>query len=393
MSSYSSKYSGEQIDALLDVVNNNTNSSDREIQAKYFNGTTDLLATKKETVKYSDLIIPEACMNQLGKNVYLGTLSNALYAANKRFPITITFHSISANGQTYPQEDTSLVDTETYRWTDGPILRTLDQTSGEAALFDGGYDSYRLSIPSGQYVKIRIQLDAPFDSNFGYPGYQYGTYYLFSWDTQSPTKVQYRVYNTHSQWPIGWRPTQNAAIYTSDTELANYTPIWYINDGSNCYRKYIEFICFNEKASGYVRLRHIDWKLTRAGIEAKPLILANKPNNKVFGTFDAITLKENGVLLSSKYASSSHTHNYAGSNSAGGPATSVNVGSGTADAYRNIFFADSGSNNLLVTNSNFQYNPSTATIKTANYMLTDKTNNKATISYNTNTDCIEFKFI
>ncbi len=62
-------------------------------------------------------------------------------------------------------------------------------------------------------------------------------------------------------------------------------------------------------------------------------------------------------------AASSHTHNYAGSASAGGPATKIASQSATANAARPVFFAySSGSTadtSQVVYNSNFQYNPST----------------------------------
>ena len=62
-------------------------------------------------------------------------------------------------------------------------------------------------------------------------------------------------------------------------------------------------------------------------------------------------------------AGSSHTHNYAGSASAGGPATKIASQSATANAARPVFFAYSSGGQVdtsqVVYNSNFQYNPST----------------------------------
>lgn len=57
-------------------------------------------------------------------------------------------------------------------------------------------------------------------------------------------------------------------------------------------------------------------------------------------------------------AASSHTHNYAASDSAGGTANGVkNTGSGTADAARHIWFSDSSVETARVTNDSFKYNP------------------------------------
>ena len=74
-------------------------------------------------------------------------------------------------------------------------------------------------------------------------------------------------------------------------------------------------------------------------------------------------------------AASSHTHNYAGSDSAGGTANGVkNAGSGTADAARHIWFSDSETETSRVSNDNFKYNP------VGNKITSNITGNAATAS-------------
>ncbi|HAU86865.1 MAG TPA: hypothetical protein DCW90_15645 [Lachnospiraceae bacterium] len=74
-------------------------------------------------------------------------------------------------------------------------------------------------------------------------------------------------------------------------------------------------------------------------------------------------------------AAVSHTHNYAGSDSAGGTANGVkNVGSGTADAARHVWFSDSATETSRVSNDNFKYNP------VGNKITSNITGNAATAS-------------
>lgn len=57
-------------------------------------------------------------------------------------------------------------------------------------------------------------------------------------------------------------------------------------------------------------------------------------------------------------AAASHSHNYAGADSAGGAANAVkNYGSATANALRPIWFSDSNNDTHRVHNDNFKYNP------------------------------------
>lgn len=56
-------------------------------------------------------------------------------------------------------------------------------------------------------------------------------------------------------------------------------------------------------------------------------------------------------------AAASHTHNYAGSTSPGGSATTVKLDVGTADAYRAVWFSDSSNINAGCYSNNFKYNP------------------------------------
>lgn len=69
-------------------------------------------------------------------------------------------------------------------------------------------------------------------------------------------------------------------------------------------------------------------------------------------SFTKITAADVGV------STATHTHNYAGSSSAGGPASKIYVQSGTSAGARPVFFAYLGDNQQVVYNSNFTYEPS-----------------------------------
>ena len=65
-------------------------------------------------------------------------------------------------------------------------------------------------------------------------------------------------------------------------------------------------------------------------------------------------------------ADSDHTHNYAGSDSAGGAATTIATESATSNVARPVFFSYNADTSRVVYNSNFTYNPSTKTLVAAN---------------------------
>lgn len=69
-----------------------------------------------------------------------------------------------------------------------------------------------------------------------------------------------------------------------------------------------------------------------------------------------------GKQASGSYAAASHTHNYAGSASAGGPATSVAIAAASTNADRYVWFSDSSDSKKPVYDADFKYNPSTSNL-------------------------------
>lgn len=108
----------------------------------------------------------------------------------------------------------------------------------------------------------------------------------------------------------------------------------------------------------------------------------------------------NGTLGSTTVgAVNNHTHSYAGSSKAGGPATDFVAGRGEDNADRYVYFAynDSTYNNSdptkigtgrAVVDSEFKYNPSTNKLSTGSVQL----NSKVTLQYNSSTESLDFVF-
>ena len=84
------------------------------------------------------------------------------------------------------------------------------------------------------------------------------------------------------------------------------------------------------------------------------------PNFRVYKSDE--TLLFNGTL-----SLSDHTHNYAGSSSAGGAATNIATEVGNSAGARPVFFGYLGDNTRVVYNTNFTYNPSGNVLKASTF--------------------------
>lgn len=98
-------------------------------------------------------------------------------------------------------------------------------------------------------------------------------------------------------------------------------------------------------------------------------------------------------------AVNNHTHSYAGSASAGGPANDFIASAGTDSADRYVYFAynDTVYNNSninqiakgrAVVDSEFKYNPGTNKLSTGSVQI----NSKVTLQYNSSTESLDFVF-
>lgn len=114
----------------------------------------------------------------------------------------------------------------------------------------------------------------------------------------------------------------------------------------------------------------------------------------------------NGTLGSTTVgAVNNHTHSYAGSSEAGGPATEFVASTGTDNADRYVYFAYNNTtyNNSdptkigkgrAVVDSEFKYNPytnklSTGSVSTSSVQLSSK----VTLQYNSSTESLDFVFV
>ena len=100
----------------------------------------------------------------------------------------------------------------------------------------------------------------------------------------------------------------------------------------------------------------------------------------------------NGTLGSTTVgAVNNHTHSYAGSSSAGGSATTLNLSNGTADASRFVVFQDSNNSTSTLTacyDVDFKYNPFSNLMNVGSVQL----NSKVTLQYNSSTESLDFVF-
>lgn len=86
-----------------------------------------------------------------------------------------------------------------------------------------------------------------------------------------------------------------------------------------------------------------------------------------------------------------HTHSYAGSSKAGGPATTLSLSNGTADASRFVVFQDSQNSTSALTacyDTDFKYNPVSNLMNVGSVQL----NSKVTLQYNSSTESLDFVF-
>ena len=112
--------------------------------------------------------------------------------------------------------------------------------------------------------------------------------------------------------------------------------------------------------------------------------------------YSAGTIYEGGAALSSKYAALSHTHNYAGSSSAGGAATNAVVNDSNANStYRIVWH----SGNTLYSTDGIYCNPSTDALTSKIFRSTSSdiyggsgSGSQYHLQYDSSTKCVKFLF-
>ena len=106
------------------------------------------------------------------------------------------------------------------------------------------------------------------------------------------------------------------------------------------------------------------WYFKISGTSGSTYNLANFYDSTISRTANTVLAAPNGSDGGATFRKlvaadlPSHTHNYAGSSSVGGPATSVATEVGNTAGARPVFYAYLGDNTRVVYNTNFTYNPS-----------------------------------
>lgn len=300
-----------------------------------------------------------------GKSLYINSVDNAFASADKKFYVTITRHSISSGGVTYPYIDSSKSVTDDDYFVDGPVVGTM--TSSAHDLFNGSYEG-GLSVSDGQYMKIRIMFGSntsPSASTSYFPGYPYGVYYLSYYYTSVPTQVsQYRVYNKFSAHTVGWHLYNFSAF---NGTLGNVNYIEQVNDGGNYQRSCVEFIIYG-RSGGSTSITEIDYRLTRPDLARDGSTLTKYGSQNLYHQFTwyndhaetakitpegyiyGSTLYEGGTSLANKYVARTTGSNkvYATDNSGNQTTLSIGTANGNAAIYRDSGSGTSTPNGYLV---------------------------------------------
>ena len=269
-------------------------------------------------VDYDGVIMNENAFG--GNQLYISSLSDALYAATKRWNVTATVHLKESGGVTYPvkiNED----DATQYQWEDGPIQQTLTDCS---ALFDGNYESFVQFSPDC-YLKVSIDLT----NGDNIPNYQYGTYYISSYHTSFPEKAQFRCYVNYEPHGIGWHEYDFSYFKGSADSYANV--IFQCSDETDHNRSKLEFIIYgrDDGSSGYTRPAAIEWALSRGSLDNAPVLTGGKGNE----IFTYIRFKNKGNTTAHIDAASGNISTNGTIVSSGNISTSGSFKSGTDKHY------------------------------------------------------------
>lgn len=266
-----------------------------------------------------------------GSSLYISKIDNAFYAADKRWTVTGSYTGSSSG---------------TY---------SISQLS---ALFDGNYET-ALVVPKGCIAKIRITFDTNETGTHGgakvFPGYPYGYAYISYYYNATPsTPSKMRMYCNYEPHVIGEHEytmsTFNGSYSSPGASSGNSAVVEYVRQ-PNYAMSYIEFE-INGATNYDVRITQIEMRLERPDSSKTPFLskygaetlyyplTAPQFNGNLSGNALTATKLQTARTISligsitgsgtfdgsgnlSIATTTNHTHNYAGSASAGGPANSV----------------------------------------------------------------------
>jgi len=305
-------------------------------------------------IKHNEVLMPTNPFG--GRKLYINSIDNAMYAADKKWIVTVTRHLVSYGGETYPKlnpdysssytvtgtgvnrvvsgnpshiivfEDNTLKSSGTHytynsgtgaltftytptgtiyvypgheipEYLDSPVNATYDGVN----LFNGSYEN-NVQAPNGYYLKVRI---TPNDSGYSiFGGYPYGKLFLSYYYTGTPDKAEYRVYNySYRPHTPGWKK-YDMLDFTGSKTSANY--IQYRSDEGNYGRTILEFIIYGHDTSGgayTTSLTQIDWQLSRPNLSTSGGTVTKFGSNKLYHplylgdrTTNKIELNPNGDI-------------------------------------------------------------------------------------------------
>jgi hypothetical protein len=309
-------------------------AADHNHNSSYYTETEiDTKLTAK--VAYGDVLMNTNPFG--GKKLYISSIDNAMYAADKKWHVTITRHLISYNGETYPKLNPSYigeytvagtgitrtviespaaadilvyVDDARYNQVDSPttgndysyangtltfgktitgtvrvypnftvpqyIDSPVASTAGSDQLFDGSYET-GLDLASGYYMKVAVRGTE--DGTGGFGGYPYGYYYLSYYNTYTPDKAEARVYNrNYRPHGIGWKK-YDFTDYNNTNESGSY--IQKCDVGGDYGRTIVEFIIYGH-STHMTRPTEIDWKLDRPDLNTTGATVTKYGTNKLY---------------------------------------------------------------------------------------------------------------
>ena len=262
-------------------------------------------------VPYGGVLMPTNSFG--GKKVYINSMDNAFNAADQKYYVTITKHSKSANGITYPYVDSTKEATDDDYYVDGPIISTL--TTWAHRLFSGDYETY-LGCGADEYIKIRIMFGSntsPSATTSYFSGYPYGNFYISYYSNRTPNIAsQCRIYNKYSAQGVGWK-LLTATAFTGTLNASSF--IERVSDESDYRRTCVEFIIFGNDVSGRdVYITQIDYQLVRPFLGRDGSTVTKFDEQSLYFPFNwyndhtkTVTINNNGNITAVKFIKSGGT--------------------------------------------------------------------------------------
>lgn len=263
-----------------------------------------------KAVEYGGVLMPTNPHG--GKKLYINSIDDAFYAADKRFYVTATKHKKVVDGVTYPYIDTSKTVEDDDYFVDSPVAGNLIASQ----LFDGSYDS-RIQCAADEYMKVKIMFGtntSPSATTSYFTGYPYGSYYLSYFNEAVPdTPSQCRIYNKYAPRQIGWH-LLTASVFQGTLGNRHLTEV--ISDNVLYQRSCVEFIIFGNEnlpqtGTGLVQ---IDYQLTRPTLSRDGSTVTKFGTQSLYYPFEwyynhakTITIDPSGIFTGTKFVKSGGT--------------------------------------------------------------------------------------